>query len=489
LIVLCLALSLCACSKPTDPTTPVAQKNSPGEEHAKETPGEAHAKDPHGHEEGAEGEIELKAEQVALVGIMAEKLTTRDFTSSSKLPATIVGDPDREIKVSTRVEGIVDQLYVRVGDFVRRGQVLATISSPEVARLRAEYHTQHTATQLAQENLQRRLKLNRIGDVVRRPYEEAQREVAQARLQISAAQANLDLNTTKRTRLEALLKDGIASQQQVDEARAIHRESVARLEQARLEQQVARTHLGRELRLKNTGLLADNEAFEAQVELKRSQQAETVARQVLISLGAAPDLISGELDLISPRDGFVIERPKAKGERVAAGDTLLTVLDPDHVWAWVDLPPELVHVITLNTVVQVSVQSLPKRSFEGKLTFITPEVDPDTKKTRARLELDNHQRLLRPNMFAEVILPVGRRRKALSLPQEAVVTVENQTVVYLQEGPGHYERHQVVIGEKSAGWVEIVSGLEAGQLVVTRGVLALQAEDLKAGMGEAGHQH
>lgn len=479
-LVLGLALSLIGCNgSGLASPTPIASATVHHDE----------KQDEHGHQEGGEGEIELKPEQLQLVGLVVEKLATRDFTSSSKLPATIVGDPDREIKVAVRVEGLVDRLYVRVGDRVRQGQLLATISSTEIARLRAEFHTQATATQLARQNLSRRLQLNRVGDIVRRPYEEAQREVAQARMQIAAAQANVDLNRSKLSRLEDLLKDGIASRQQTEEARAAYRESLAKLEQAQLESRVSRTHLGREERLKNTGLLADNEAFQAEVEWKRAEQAELAARKVLEGLGASPDSDSGELELVSPRAGVVTERPKAQGEHVAAGDTLLTVLDPEHVWAWVDLPPDLVHEISLNTVVQVRVQSLPKRSFQGRLTFITPEVDPDTKKTRARLELGNQDGQLRPNMFAEVVLPIGRKRKVLSLPQEAVVSMENQSVVYIQEEPGHYRRHPVVVGEKSAGWVEITSGIEAGELVVTKGALSLQSEDLKASMGEGGHQH
>lgn len=442
------------------------------------------------HEHQGEGELALRPEQVQLAGIAAEALSTRSFKSTSKLPATIVGDPDREIKVAVRVEGLVERLYVRVGDVVKAGQVLATISSPEVVRLRADYHTQRAATELARENLQRRLKLNRVGDTVRRPYEEAQKELAEARLQITAARANLDLNRSKLRRLESLLKDGIASEQQVEEIRAVYRESVAKLGQAELDEKVALTHLAREQRIRNTGLLADNEAYQAEVELKRNQQAEKLAREVLLGLGANPDRpTSAELELTSPASGVVTERPKAQGEHVTAGDALVTILDPQRVWAWVDLPPDLVPQIVLNSVVQVSVQSLGKRSFKGKLTFITPEVDPDTKKLRARVELDNVDGHLRPNMFAEVVLPLGRTRKVLSLPQEAVVTVENRPVVYIQEEPGHYERRSIALGEKSDGRVEILSGLKAGDLVVTRGAPALQAEDLKASMGEAGHEH
>ncbi|MBX3167581.1 MAG: efflux RND transporter periplasmic adaptor subunit [Candidatus Eremiobacteraeota bacterium] len=469
------ALTLWSCGAP---------KGEPGKT---PSPSPTHASEKHEH--GGEGEITLSPEQIRIAGIASEAISSRDFKSSNKLPATIVGDPDREIKVSARVEGIVEQLNVRVGDTVEAGQVLAVISSPEVARMRSEYQTQSTSTRLARENLNRRLKLNRIGDTVRRPYEEAQREVSQARVQINAAQANLELNRSKLSRLEDLLKDGIASKQQTEEARAVYREALARLEQGKLEEQVALTHLAREQRLKDTGLLADNEAFQAEVDLRKAEQAQRVAAEVLSDLGADPARASGGLPLRTPRRGVVTARPRAQGEHVAAGDPVVTVLDSDHVWAWVDLPPELVTQVKLHSVVQVRVDAIRDRTFEGRLTFINPEVDPDTKKLRARLEMQNSSGLLRPNMFAQVTLPLGQLRRVLSLPAEAVMTIENKRVVYVQEEPGHFERRPVEVGETSKGWVEIKSGLKAGDLVVTRGALALQAEDLKASMGEGGHQH
>lgn len=441
------------------------------------------------HDHANEGEIALTPEQVQISGIAAEAVTTRQFKSTTKLPATLVGDPDREIKVSSRVEGIVERLDVRVGDSVQAGQVLAVISSPEIARLRSEYHTQRTSTQLARENLERRFQLNRLGDAVRRPYEEAQREVSQAALQIKAAQANLDLNRSKLSRLEELLKDGIASQQQEEEARALYQESVARLEQAKLDARVAQTHLEREERLRKTGLLADNEAFQAQVDLKKAEQAQQVAAEVLTDLGANPGDVSGGLALTSPRRGVVTARPKAQGEHVASGDPVLTILDPARVWAWVDLPAELVSDVRLNSLVQVRVDGLPSQSFEGRLTFINPEVDPDTKKLRARVEMENTTGQLRPNMFAQVTLPIGSYRKVLSLPSDSVMSVENKRVVYVQQEPGRFERRPVEVGASSQGWLEIKSGLKAGEPVVTKGVTAVHAEDLKASMGEGGHEH
>jgi len=89
-----------------------------------------------------------------------------------------------------------------------------------------------------------------------------------------------------------------------------------------------------------TGVLADNELFEARTEFRRSEQARIAAEQTLASLGAGMGGVTGEVTLRSPLDGVVVAREKARGERIAAGDPLLTVLNPSHVWAWVDLPDE-----------------------------------------------------------------------------------------------------------------------------------------------------
>lgn len=437
----------------------------------------------------AEGEVELTPQQIEVAGIVVERCQFRVLSPSVSRPATIVGDPDREVRVSARVAGVLDRLDVRVGDEVRQGQVLGRMDSPEMARMKAEYSTQKVEVELAQSNLQRRLDLARLGDTVRRPFEEAQKEVAQAKMAEEAARAALNLADLKKARLEDLLKDGIASQQQVDEARATQRETRARFLQSQLDLQVARTHLLRESRIRKAGLLSDSEAFQAQSELKRSQQALNAARQGLLSLGADPDEPGRLVDLVCPLTGVVISRDKSRGERVEAGDPICSVLDPSRVWCWVDLPDEQVDKIRPGSPAEVRVSAYPSKYFPGKLTFITPQADPDTKKTRARVELDNPGGKLRPNMFAQVLLKEGVSRSVLAVPRAAVVQTENQSVVYRQESPGHFERTPVRLGVAAGDWQEITHGLQPDSLIVTQGVATVQAEDLRSTLGEGGHSH
>lgn len=481
--ILWLLWAGCTPGPSAGPTATPGSKVDHGHDHS------GHGHSEHEHEVHTEGEVELSAEQRRLVDLRVAVVSWRWVQPEVTLPATLVGDPDLEVKVPARSAGVVSECWVRTGDRVLPGQLLAAIESVEVAQLQATYRTQLLDSELAQSNLQRRRQLARLGDTVRRPYEEAQKELAQARAAFQAAEAALQLARQKHRRLEELLRDGIASLQQVEEARAQLREAQARQEQARLELQVGQTHYQREARLQKSGLVADGESFQAQQEFRRSQSQAQATRDLLLSYGAEPAGRSGLTRIHSPRAGVVLERLKAPGERVEAGEAVLSLLDPSRLWAWVDLPESEVEKVALGSRALLRVKAYPEREFWGRVSFITPVADPDTKKIRARLELDNADLKLRPNMFAQVTLNRGKGRKMLAVPVASLARVENQDVVYIEEESGHYHRRPVKLGELQGFWAEILQGLKPGEKVVSRGTASLQAEDLKATMGDGGHSH
>jgi membrane fusion protein, heavy metal efflux system len=487
----------------TSPSPP-AHKEGDGHEHgpgehseseheAGETPGHAEAAE-NGHEHGGEehekeGELTLKPEQLKMINVVTQAVTMREVRPQLSLPGTVVGDPDLDVKIAGRVAGILESVEVRVGDQVRKGQSLATLTSPEVARLKGEYRSEVVEGRLASSNLHRRVGLARLGDVSRRPYEEAQKELAQARTSMETGAAQLQLTRKKLERLEILLRDGIASQQQVDEARAAVREAAAKYRQAQTDSQVAQQHLRRESSIQSSGIQIDSEAFQARSEITRREQGAQSLRDVLLSYGTDPDAPGGRVVIQSPIDGIVTDRPKSLGEQVQPGELILSLLNPSRVWVWVDLPQESVGDVQLQSAADVRVSAYPDRAFTGRITFIAPAADPDTKKIRARVELSNPQLRLRPNMLAQVKLGVGKPSSALAVPTAAVVQMENKPVVYLQEAPGTFHRRTIEVGERAAGWVVVRSGLRAGDVIAVQGAPGLRAEDTRASSGEEGHNH
>lgn len=466
-------LSLCACQE--------ARKPSPAV-----TASVGHSEAEHSHEE--EGEVHFTPEQLKLAGVVTQPATMKHLQPRLELPAIVVADPDLEVKLTSRVAGILEAVDVRVGDPVRRGQTLARISSPEVARLKVEYQQQVVERELAASNLNRRVGLARLGDVTRRPFEEAQKELAEARTAVATAQAELDLNRQKLKRLESLLKNGIASQQQVDEVRAAVRQAEARLRQAHTDRTVAEQHLERESDIRRSGLQVDSEAFQARAEIRRREEAAASLRRALEAFGTDPDAAGGSISMLSPIDGVITDRPRTVGEQVQPGDAVLSILNPSRVWAWVDLPPNQVASVRLGIPVTLRLSG-SAQAFSGRVTYVSPVADPETKKIRARVELPNPTGKLRPNMLAQVELGQGKPRNVLTVPNEAVVQMENQPVVYVQEEPGTFHRRLIVPGARSAERTEVRQGLSAGELIVVEGVKVVRSEDQRASSGEEEHHH
>ncbi|MFZ5474227.1 MAG: efflux RND transporter periplasmic adaptor subunit, partial [Pseudomonadota bacterium] len=141
----------------------------------------------------------------------------------------------------------------------------------------------------------------------------------------------------------------------------------------------------------------------------------------------------------------------------------------------------------------VTVAAYPDEAFRGKLTYIAAVVDKETRTVQARVEVANPDGRLKPEMFATAAIATNGTRgkeakvKALVLPEEAVVLMQGQPTVFIEEHGG-FEPRAVELGEKLRGRVVVKNGLAAGDKVVTAGTYALKARVMKSQLGE-GHAH
>lgn len=452
------------------------------------TPTPTAAQEEHHHPEGV---VEISASMAEVAGVKVFAVSSRPIQGGVRTTGTVTGDPDLEVQVSARVNGVVDHLHARVGDWVRAGESLATMDSAEVTSAQADYHRDLVEHQLAQSNMQRKLQLARLGDRVRRPLEEARKELAQAKNELAAAQANLTLASARFQRTQALLADGIASQQQVDEARAGVKVAQARLAEANLDVSVARTHERRESRIASSGLLADTEVWEARTAEARAREALHHSRDLLEVLGAGPGgPHDSSVSVSTGLSGLVTQRPVARGERVEAGQMLFTILDISRLWIWIDLHEKDLALVRVGMPVRIKVTAYPERTFTARISYLAPELTPESRTVRARVEVENTEKLLKPNMFATVEILSGRARAVLSVPASALARVENQDVVYVNTSEDHFARTPVSLGQREDEWVEVVRGLKAGDKIATEGVFALKSLDLKSATEEGhGHSH
>jgi cobalt-zinc-cadmium efflux system membrane fusion protein len=123
--------------------------------------------------------------------------------------------------------------------------------------------------------------------------------------------------------------------------------------------------------------------------------------------------------------------------------------------------------------------------FHGAITYVGAVMDPTTRTVMARADVANPDGQLRPEMFAEVSV-VTHEQSVLSVPRTAVQQVGSQTVVFVVQGPRQFESRQVTLGQASREYIQVVTGLDAGEEVVTQGSYALKSELLREQMPTGG---
>ena len=200
-----------------------------------------------------------------------------------------------------------------------------------------------------------------------------------------------------------------------------------------------------------------------------------------------------EMVFRAPLSGYVVRKSAVQGKAFMAGESLYELADLLRVWleAWIvesDMPlmrPGLQATITF--------PSLGNRTFTAPITFIYPSIDPQTRRGRVRLELDNPNHLLRPDMWAsvEIQIPLGER---LLIPASAVIDTGQRFIAFVDGEDEHLQPREVKVGFKTDDYYEVLEGVKEGEKVVTRALFLVDSESqLKAaivGMGSGGeHQH
>lgn len=190
--------------------------------------------------------------------------------------------------------------------------------------------------------------------------------------------------------------------------------------------------------------------------------------------------------------GTVIERLIDQGAYVQAGTGIYRVADLSRVWVQLDAYESDLPKLRVGQVVKLTVEALPSKEFDGKVAFIDPVVDSRTRTTRVRVIVDNKDHLLRPGMFAEArVEATGSGDSMLSIRDTAPLFTGRRSVVFV-EVPGAseptYELQEVTLGAKVGNRYPVLSGLERGQRVVTRGAFVLDADlQLRGGYSMMAH--
>ncbi len=190
-------------------------------------------------------------------------------------------------------------------------------------------------------------------------------------------------------------------------------------------------------------------------------------------------------------DGRVTERQAVPGRVVAPQDELFTVAKLDSLWLFLQVFEKDLPGVREGAVVTLTCESHPEERFRGTIDWVGQVLDPHSRTVRARAVIDNPDGELMPGMFVYASIEGrtgdGRVVPRLALPKSAVASVEGQGVVFVLSAERTFEVRPVLLGAASGDWIEIRSGLSAGESIAVSGVFTLKSELLKGGLEE--HHH
>jgi membrane fusion protein, copper/silver efflux system len=327
--------------------------------------------------------VSLSPERRRTLGLRSEPVRRLELQRTIRTVGRVAADERRLHHVHTKLEAYIEHLYVDyTGKFVRKGEPLASLYSPELVATQQEYLLAWRARgQLASSSIP------------------------------SVAQGGVDLLAAARQRL--LLLD-------------VRPADIARLE--------------------STG------------EVRRT------------------------LDLYSPVSGYVTQKTALHGMRVTAADTLFDIADLSHLWVLADVYEADLPAVRVGMPAEVGLSYLPGRTWRGLVTYIAPVVEEKTRTIKVRVEVDNADGQLKPEMFADVALRTALG-EGLVVPESALLKTGERTLAFVDHGNGGLEPREVRVGAKVAEGVQVLAGLAEGERVVTAANFLLDSESsLKAAL-------
>jgi cobalt-zinc-cadmium efflux system membrane fusion protein len=219
---------------------------------------------------------------------------------------------------------------------------------------------------------------------------------------------------------------------------------------------------------------AESDRNQAQADLNAADQGmKILGIKSPEDLAKAPS--SAQIPVLAPIGGEVVERLVSPGQVVQAGQTqAFTISDLSTVWVLANVYQSDLASVRSGDDVVVQTSAYPD-SFHGRISYVSPALDPNTRTLQARIVVDNPGEKLKRDMYCTVIVTAGSISNAIAVPDSSVLRDDNnQPFVYVVNGTNQFGRRDVEIGENQNGRTQILQGISVGEKVVGDGSLFLQ---------------
>lgn len=199
--------------------------------------------------------------------------------------------------------------------------------------------------------------------------------------------------------------------------------------------------------------------------------------------------VTRTLTLYAPAGGTVIDKNVTEGQQVTAGQTLMHIVGLGRLWLQVDVPEQDLGWVDVGTRAVVSLPSEPGAETAGTVDYVYDLLDPATRTGRARLTVPNPDRRLKPGMYATATLFGAPTEPRPTVPSDAVIRTGTEAGVILSLGGGRFRPQPVTLGPEADGRVQILAGLDGGEVVVSGAQFLIDSEARLSGAVAAMQSH
>jgi RND family efflux transporter MFP subunit len=377
------------------------------------------------------GTVKFLMEQQWLIRMKLAKAEEQTIARQITSTGRVVPAANNQALVAPPVSGLLTgRTLPRVGQYVSRGQTIAVIqqiaTSAEQAQVRA------AAASVQAQNAQINVENARL---------QAERRTAAG--EVNTARVRLDLAQKEADRAQRLFDRKAFSQRQVQEA------------QADLETAMA--------------------AYDAAVKRQQALAAAGEVARANTNIGSA----NASYSVRAPLGGYVTKVNKSLGEQVAPGEAILEISNLDTVWIEAPIFERDLNRLAGNITATFTTAAYPDQEFKGAVLDVGVVIDEKTRAATVVFQVPNAGRALRIGMQANVRLDAGESVIVMMIPKEAVLDNEGKKIVYVLLSGEEFQRREVTVDDEYGPQVAIISGLKAGERVVTQGALQLKLQELR----------
>lgn len=429
----------------------------------------------------------IDARIVEKAGIIVEPAARRRMSASIEVPAEVEFDATRLTRITPRVAGVVREVAAGLGDALEAGALLAVIDSAALGEAKSSFIARRQDVQLAQADLERARSIyraaHRMLDVCTPASPPAavlaalsESAVGEAKSRLLRAHAGLQLARAEAARAASLREQKLSAERDFEAAQGAL--AAAEAEFAALREEIA-FNVDKTLRECERSAAVAGAALEA---AERTLHILGLPQEQIAAIGTEGDDQLSRYELRSPVAGRVIQRAVAVGESVEPGGELFAVADLSTLWLRADLYERDGVRVQIGQPVRFSADGLGQ-SFEGRVDWISPQVDDRTRTVQVRATLPNPDGWLRARMFGRARIILHDDDALVSVSADSVQRDGCCQLVFVRESDTSFVPRKVMLGSAANGYVEIIKGVEEGEGVAAAGSFLMKTEILKSQIG------